>query len=168
VGFSFKKLTVEDTAAWSALRLEGARDYPLGFLITEADVLAVSIDQARATMQSGIYCGVFDGAALVGFCGLRPQQLERVRHRAEIGPFFVKATYQGSGAARVLMSGVIEEARRAGVEQLELFVDTENHRAIGFYEKQGFQRIAMHPDGVRIDGVSRSDYFYTQKLEHPD
>ncbi|MEP5153069.1 GNAT family N-acetyltransferase [Planktotalea sp.] len=164
MALTFKKLTGVNSAEWSALRLEGARDYPLGFLITEADVLGVSEDQARATLDSGVYYGVFDGETLVGFCGLRPQQLERVRHRAEIGPFFVKGSHHGTGAASRLMAGIIDEARSIGIEQLELFVDTENHRAIGFYEKQGFERIAMHPDGVRIDGVSRNDYFYILKL----
>jgi len=57
------------------------------------------------------------------------------------------------------MQGVISEAESAGVAQLELFVDTENHRAVTCYEKHGFQRIATHRDGVRINGQSRDDYF---------
>ena len=50
------------------------------------------------------------------------------------------------------------------LEQLELFVDTENLRAIAFYERFGFERIATHKDSVRINGVSRDDYFYTLRL----
>ena len=87
----------------------------------------------------------------VGFCGYRPQHLKRTRHRGEIGPFFVTRRYQGSGAAAVMMAGVIEEARANGLAQLELFVDTENSRAIAFYERFGFERIATHSDGVRIE-----------------
>ncbi|MEM9629620.1 MAG: GNAT family N-acetyltransferase [Pseudomonadota bacterium] len=56
-----------------------------------------------------------------------------------------------------MMQGAIEEARSNGVEQLELFVDTENHRAIAFYGRQGFERVATHPDVTRIAGKRRND-----------
>ena len=78
--------------------------------------------------------------------------------------FFVQSKYQGTGAAQCLMSGVIQEARAAKIVQLELFVDTENYRAIRFYEKHGFKWVATHPDGVRIGAQSRDDYFYCLRL----
>ena len=78
--------------------------------------------------------------------------------------FFVQSKYQGTGAAQCLMSGVIQEARAAKVAQLELFVDTENYRAIRFYEKHGFKWVATHPDGVRIGAQSRDAYFYCLRL----
>ena len=101
---------------------------------------------------------------MIGFCGFRQESLERTRHRAELGPFFVTSKYHGSGAAMTLMEEIIDEAVELNVEQLELFVDTENFRAIQFYEKLGFERIATHPDGVRIDGISRDDHFYRLRL----
>ena len=101
---------------------------------------------------------------LVGFCGYRPELFERTRHRAQIGPFFVRPKYQGTGAAECLMSGVIQEARAAKIAQLELFVDTENYRAIRFYEKYGFEWVATHPDGVRMGAQSRDDHFYCLRL----
>lgn len=61
---------------------------------------------------------------------------------------------------QTLLQGVILEACADGVERPELFVDTENHRAIAVYESQGFQRVAIHPDGVRIDGLSQDGHFY--------
>ena len=100
----------------------------------------------------------------MGFCGYRPELFERTRHRAQIGPFFVRSKYQGTGAAQCLMSGVIQEARAAKIVQLELFVDTENYRAIRFYEKYGFEWVATYPDGVRIGAQSRDDYFYCLRL----
>ncbi|MEM9629449.1 MAG: GNAT family N-acetyltransferase, partial [Pseudomonadota bacterium] len=65
-----------------------------------------------------------------------------------------------------MMQGAIEEARSNGVEQLELFVDTENHRAIAFYGRQGFERVATHPDVTRIAGKRRNDYFYCLRLSN--
>ena len=62
------------------------------------------------------------------------------------------------------MQTLISEAIELQVEQLALFVDTENTQAIRFYEKAGFERVATHPDGVRIDGDSRDDHFYRHRL----
>ncbi len=162
--FSYRKLTSEHAAPWHELRLEGARGFPLGFLVTAGEIMATSPERCRQILDFGTTRGVFDGTKLVGFCGFRPATLERTRHRAEIGPFFVAKDYQGSGAAQILIQGIINEARGCCIEQLELFVDTENDRAIAFYERQGFERVAMHPDGVRIEGKPRDDYFYRLRL----
>ncbi|MEM9787839.1 MAG: GNAT family N-acetyltransferase [Pseudomonadota bacterium] len=162
--FTYRILTQDDAAPWQALRLEGARDFPMGFLVTVAETAAISPDRCAAILEAGNTRGVFDGETLIGFCGYRPERLERTRHRAEIGPFFVSAAYHGTGAAKALMQGIIDEAKTAQLAQLELFVDTENHRAIAFYERLGFVRIATHYDGVRINGQSRDDHFYTLRL----
>jgi len=165
LSFSYETLTSKHAEAWQTLRLEGARDFPMGFLVTVEEAAATSAERCRKILDFGTTRGVFDEVELVGFCGFRQERLERLRHRAEIGPFFVTKDYQGLGAARILMQGVIDEARENDIDQLELFVDTENHRAIAFYERQGFERVAMHPDGVRIDGKPRNDYFYRLRLK---
>lgn len=162
--FIYKTVTPEHAQAWQDLRLEGARDFPLGFLVTVEEVKAASMDRCREILGAGMIRGVFVDEQLVGFGGYRPQRFVRIQHRAEIGPFFVTSRYQGTGAAKALMKGVIDEATDSGLEQLELFVDTENLRAIVFYERQGFRRIATHFDGVRIEGQSRNDHFYTLRL----
>ena len=164
--FSYKQLTSEHADAWQMLRLEGARDFPMGFLVTVEETASTPPERCRQILDFGTTRGVFEGTKLVGFCGFRRERLERTRHRAEIGPFFVTKGYQGQGAANVLMQGVINEAEESGIEQLELFVDSENHRAIAFYERRGFERVAMHPDGVRIGGKPRDDFFYRLRLSH--
>ena len=63
------------------------------------------------------------------------------------------------------MAAVIAQARQDGLAQLELYVDTENLRAISFYEGQGFTRAATLKDTVQIDGQSRDDFLYTLRLE---
>ncbi|MEP6269214.1 MAG: GNAT family N-acetyltransferase [Paracoccaceae bacterium] len=162
--FTYKTITPDYASEWRDLRLEGVRDFPLGFLVSLEEMAAVGIDRCRDHLSHGNIRGVYDVEKLIGFCGYHPQQLKQTRHRGEIGPFFVTPKYHGSGAARALMTGVIEEARANRLEQLELFVDTENPRAITFYERFGFERIAIHKDSVRIQGSSGDDYFYTLRL----
>jgi RimJ/RimL family protein N-acetyltransferase len=161
---SSKILMPEHAEVWQALRLEGVRDFPLGFLVTLEEAASASPDRCREILGSRNIRGVFEGEKLVGFCGYRQQELTRVRHRGDIGPFFVTQSHQGSGAAKVLMAGVIKEAKDSGVSQLELFVDTENQRAIAFYKRQGFELVATHPDSIRIDGQSQNDYFLTLRI----
>lgn len=162
--FSYGIVPPDDAEAWQTLRLEGARDFPLGFLVTVEETASTSLEQARSILGYETTRGVYVGQDLVGFCGYRPQRLQRTQHRAEIGPFFVTRAHQGSRAAHVMMTGVIDEAGQAGIKQIELYVDTENLRAIAFYERQGFKHVATHSDSVRIDGHIRRDHFMTLRL----
>jgi len=166
--FTARPLDAHHTTAWQALRLQGVRDFPLGFLITETEALQTTPERAAIILDAGNIWGIFDTQklekTLVGFCGYGPQKLERIKHRAEIGPFFVAAAHHGTGAATALMNAIIDSAQSTGLEQLELFVDTENHRAIRFYERMGFERIATHPNGVKIDGKPHDDHFYILSL----
>ena len=162
--FTVRPLDATHATTWQNLRLQGVRDFPLGFLVTESEAAQTPPERAATLLDGGNFWGVFDTEAdaetLVGFCGYRPQQLERIKHRSEIGPFFVVPSHHGTGAAAALMSAIINAAQSAGIEQLELFVDTQNHRAIRFYERMGFERIATHPNGVKIDGKAHDDHFY--------
>lgn len=163
--YATRPLTAEDAAPWSALRRQGTRDHPLGFLITPEEADATSDDDARAILQGGTTRGVFHGATLVGYCGLRRGGLQRIRHRAELGPFMVNAAHQGRGAAGALMTAVIAEARAMGVAQLELHVDVDNARAFAFYRRHGFVPVAILPDGARIEGRPRDAHFCVLRLE---
>jgi RimJ/RimL family protein N-acetyltransferase len=162
--FIYNMLTPDHAEPWQALRMEGARDFPKGFLVTPEEAAAATPEWVRARLAGQSYRGVFADDVLIGFCGYHRNPFARTRHRAEVGPFFVTARAQGSGAAQILMAGVIAQARSDGLVRLELYVDTENARAIAFYERQGFERIATHPDSVRINGQPTDDFFYILRL----
>ncbi|ETX12912.1 hypothetical protein OCH239_15350 [Roseivivax halodurans JCM 10272] len=157
--YAYRTLKGDDHQSWAALRQEGARDFPLGFLFTAEEAATMTSDEARSILNKGHTRGVFDASYMIGYCGLQIETLQQTRHRAEIGPFYVTSAYQGCGAARVLLDGVIREARMRDVEQLELYVDVGNTRALAFYKRFGFERVSVHPDGFRIDGKPRDAYF---------
>lgn len=162
--FDYRILHPDDAEAWRDLRLEGVTEFPLGFLITPQEAMATTLDQARQILAAGTLRGIFRDGKLLGFCGYRPQRLERTRHRGELGPFFVARHAQGTGAARSLLNGVIAEASAGGVEQLELTVSPDNHRAVAFYEREGFERFGMFPDAVRMDGTPGDEHLYRLRL----
>lgn len=150
--------------AWQTLRVEGVKNFPLGFLLTIEEAVSASAERCRKTLASRGFRGIFLDNKLIGFCGYRHLNLSRTRHRGEIGPFFVAEEFHGSDAANKLMSGVIREAKESGIERLELYVDQENKRAIAFYEKQGFRYLGTLHDSIRIEGLSRTDCFYALQL----
>ncbi|APX10798.1 GNAT family N-acetyltransferase [Tateyamaria omphalii] len=158
--FLYRTLTAADASAWLAMRIEGARVAPDGFLVTLDEVREMDEARAQTALEFGGLRGVFEGETLVGFCGYRPQRLRRIRHRAELGPFYVTPSRQGSGAAQVMMQGVLAEARAGGVEQIELTVAPDNARAIAFYKRQGFQKYGVRPDAIREGGVPESELLY--------
>ena len=162
--FAYTILTPEHARDWRALRLEGARDFPLGFLVTVEETEADSVERCADILRFGALRGVFADDMLVGFCGYSPQRLTRTRHRVEIGPFFFSLAFLVTGAALARLDGVVAESRAGGLERLELYVDSENARALAFYARQGFARVATFHDSVRIDGTPRHDHFMTLAL----
>ena len=162
--YTIAQLTPAHAADWQALRLASIRDFPLGFLPTEAEAARIPLSDLATRLELGNDWGIFSEGTLVGFCNCRRQTFERTRHRAEIGPFFITAQHHGTPAATQLMTFIIDTARTDGVEQLELYVDSGNHRAMRFYERMGFKQVASLPNMVKIDGQSRDDYFYTLSL----
>ena len=63
---------------------------------------------------------------------------ERCKHRAEFG-ISVKKDYWGIGVGSAVMEAIIESARKANYEQIELEVVDHKKRGIGLYNKFGFE-----------------------------
>jgi|AntDeeMetagen134_2_1112570.scaffolds.fasta_scaffold01245_3 ribosomal protein S18 acetylase RimI-like enzyme len=59
--------------------------------------------------------------------------------RLVIGDIYVREPYRGTSLSRRLIDRAAERAREAGCAELALDVDVDNERAIGFYEKLGFE-----------------------------
>ena len=75
----------------------------------------------------------------------------RMNHRAEFG-ISLKKAWWGCGAATVLAEGVLDFARKAGIEQVNLEVRSDNRRAIALYEKLGFRKLCTFPGFFKIKG----------------
>lgn len=127
-----RRLTGADAQAWHDLRLDGLRRYPGAFLYTEAESADTPVDQIAAYLESGAAFGIWQDGQLVGIASLIQEQASRARHRASIGAFYVVPEAQGSGAADTLLSAVIACAHAAGIWQLELYVASNNPRAVSF------------------------------------
>lgn len=77
--------------------------------------------------------------------------LRRMSHRAELGISVLKSEW-GKGIGSELMRRAIEHAKTNGLEILSLEVRSDNCRAIGLYEKYGFEKIGTFPCHSKING----------------
>ncbi|GHF73783.1 GNAT family N-acetyltransferase [Seohaeicola zhoushanensis] len=162
---SVRALGPEDVDDWRRLRTEGLRLFPGAFLITLQEAEAAERDTDLAAMARGGRFGVFDGARAIGIGAIRCMGLSRIRHRAELGPFYVSPQAQGSGAARLLLDALLDHARAMGALQVELYVAGDNPRAIAFYERHGFARCGTVPRAVIMPEGPVDDLFYVRMLD---
>ena len=101
---------------------------------------------------------VMDGE-VVGGLGLVVTERARRRHVGEIG-MAVRDDRQGLGAGTALMRAALELADGwIGLKRIELYVYTDNERAIALYEKFGFVVEGTHRsyalrDGRYVDALS--------------
>lgn len=99
---------------------------------------AAHLNAIQKSKNELMIAAVLDGkiVANCGFSPVGPQ--ERCRHRAEYGISIQKA-YWGLGIGTALLTAALQEAKRAGYEQVELDVVTDNERALALYKKLGFR-----------------------------
>ncbi|MGN0313376.1 MAG: GNAT family N-acetyltransferase [Fusicatenibacter sp.] len=81
--------------------------------------------------------------------------LEKYRHRAEMA-ISIKKPYWNLGIGSALVGVLMEQAKEAGYEQIELDVASDNVRAISLYEKMGFCTYGIHKSAMRCrDGKAK-------------
>ena len=79
------------------------------------------------------------GGELIGYCGYL-----RSFETADITNVTVREDFRRRGAGETMVSRLMEEGRRAGIERFSLEVRRSNAAAIALYEKLGFRE-----EGVR-------------------
>ncbi|MBO4299002.1 MAG: GNAT family N-acetyltransferase, partial [Clostridia bacterium] len=88
----------------------------------------------------------------------------RVQHRAELG-ISVRKDYWRQGIGSALMQRLIAFAVQCGYEQIELTVESKNHRALRLYMKYGFMVYGTRPHGMKYpDGSYDNDYLMIKIL----
>lgn len=160
-----RPLGAADGAMWHAMMSEATRSNPAAFLLSFNELAAITPEQAQARMEQGHLHGLFDeGARLLGFAGLRLGQLDRIRHRADVGPFYVDPAARGTGAADILFEALVDVAQAGQVAWLDLWVAASNTRAIAFYSRHGFTMVGRRADAVRMGDTSEDDLLMTRQL----
>lgn len=98
------------------------------------DVIVIAVDQGR----------------IVGDASLN-RLPRRMCHRGDLGIAVVKA-YWNQGVGSLLLSEIIDFARKNQFDIIELQVRSDNLPAIHLYEKFGFRKFGTHPAFFRLEG----------------
>lgn len=77
--------------------------------------------------------------------------------------FYLKKMHRGTGLALQLLDALISKTKSLGVKKLVLDVSKNNHRAIRFYEKNGFLRTHVTPQEDWIESKDPEGHFYFYK-----
>lgn len=133
------------------------------FLLREASECGMTLAQEeeiiarKAESPREMLLGAFSGGELIGMAGLNAVGSQRrVCHRASIGVSLVRAHW-GKGIGTAMMRALMEQAKAAGFEQIELEVVDNNERAAALYEKLGFKTVGRLQRAMKYSDGSYAD-----------
>ena len=88
----------------------------------------------------------------------------RCKHRASLGIALVQE-FTGMGLGRFMMETMLDKAKEAGLEQMELEVVADNERAMRLYKEMGFEIHGTMVDNMKYpDGTYVDCYWMSRKL----
>lgn len=144
----FKKLSTADAEQLAQLHAQ-IFDEPAAWQASAfRDVLALN-----STRAIGVWCDEALAAFLI---------VQYVQPEAEILTIATKPSFQRRGLAKDLVESLQSELLKEGLEKWLLEVAADNHQAVAFYDKTGFQRDGRRPEyykrleGTRIDAILMS------------
>ena len=141
---TIRRVTVQDSGAVRALRIEMLADAPLAFVTTLAEVAEHKHDEyvgrcirAAAGSQYAQYVAQV-GRRLVGQVGAYADPINP--DTTMLVSIYINPAHRGNGTLGALVNAVAAWSRDCGRPRLELEVVTTNGRAVRAYQKLGFLR----------------------------
>jgi GNAT superfamily N-acetyltransferase len=87
-------------------------------------------------------------------------QLTVWKRGGEIGSLVVAPGYRRRGLARRLVTALMEEAERRGLESLEIAASARQPEIVAFYEELGFERLAHPREPLGLDAGKKNGLFH--------
>lgn len=108
--------------------------------------------------DNGAQIGAYVDDKLIGSAGVNCVGIgkRKVLHRCEIG-LCIEKKYWDQQIGTRMVEALIDLAQRAGYEQMELEVFTDNERAIHVYKRMGFEIFGTRPNAMKLDDGTYQD-----------
>lgn len=115
---------------------------------------------------NSVMISAFVDDKLVGNASInRISDMIKLSHRATFGIAILKEFWQ-LGIGTVLLTEIIDCAKQAGFEQLELEVVKTNYKAIRLYEQFGFEIYGTRENAFKLkDGSYCAEYLMVKKIK---
>ena len=118
------------------------------------------------TLPENVLVAELDGR-VIGYGKIEhPTELPASAHVWYVSGLAVDPLFEGRGAGRALMDALIELARERGGRRITLRVFAPNERALGLYERLGFEREGVLRGEFMVgDGEYVDDVFMAKSLD---
>lgn len=128
------------------------------------------IDQtlARVRAGDGAWLVVVDGQAVVANGMWRRGPGVVFSRLGEVHKIMADPAVRGRGLGGFVTKQLIDSARDAGIETIELGVRGNNHRAIQIYEELGFVEWGRRPNSIEVGDERYDDVRMSQVLQRGD
>ncbi|PWC81608.1 acyl-CoA acyltransferase [Azospirillum sp. TSH100] len=147
-----RRLLPNDAEACRALRLEALHRHPEAFGSGHAEECFRPLSSFADRIAGGYIAGGFADGQLDAMAGLLIPTQAKSRHKGMLWGVYARENRRGSGLADAVMTALLAHAAEH-VEQIHLSVAATNERAIGFYERLGFEPYGTEPRALKVDGV---------------
>ena len=117
------------------------------FRFAVGDDEALGLEAWKARLATDYVVMVHRDGRWIGVGGLTRLTGAKLAHKGLIWGTHVAPKERGSGAARLIMTALVEHAR-GRVRHLPLTVTADNARAIALYSHFEFERYAVEPESV--------------------
>ncbi len=134
----------EDLPGYVALVNAAFVDHPSPLQVTEPIVRFVHEQPDFDPDDILLVAAAAEPARPVGFCRTKPIA-EKTPASGEVSLVGVLPTWQGRGLGRELLRWGVTHLRERGAVMVELSVEARNERALGLYERTGFERVEEWP-----------------------
>ena len=164
-----QRLTPQHAAAYRALMLEAYAKHPHAFTSTPDERVALPLSWWEARVAHGpeapsIVLGAFADDALLGVAGLAFQTRTKLAHKAKLFGMYVRPETRRTGVGRQLVEAVLTEAKRRGIEVVQLSVSQPNRSARKLYAACGFAYFGTEPRAIRTGNTYVAKLHLWQQL----
>jgi ribosomal protein S18 acetylase RimI-like enzyme len=135
----YRFMHVDDVAIYRELRLRGLKEHPESFLESYEDAIKWPLKRFERFFENGWIIGAFIKGELKGMSGLYRHRGSKVAHKGTVWGVYVTPEARGHGIARTAITMLIDEAVKAGIEQVHLSTDMHNQFTVSLYKDLGFE-----------------------------
>ncbi|MCA9630949.1 MAG: GNAT family N-acetyltransferase, partial [Myxococcales bacterium] len=122
--------------------------------------------RSRPSELQRVFVVAHPSGTIAGYASARKLFPARVRHVATLA-VAVHPGWQRQGLGRALMREAVAWAERAGASRLELYVRSDNRRAISLYRSLGFEREAVRKGFIATLAGELIDDFIMVRFAQP-
>jgi RimJ/RimL family protein N-acetyltransferase len=164
-------LSVDDTVAYRALRLEALASHPEAFISSAQEDSLKPLEWYRERVTTNadaphdFFLGAWQNGNLQGTVGLQGKYRNKEHHVATVVGMYVAPAGRGMGLGLALMEALLAQARTfASLDIIQLTVTQGNDSAQRLYERCGFAVWGVDTDALRLNGQSYNKVHMAMRL----